>query len=884
MARKLTTADYASLYIKRFGWELVPLEPMHKMTRRDGWGDNTLKTETAAADYYQNGHADWGIGVHLGKSQICSLDIDDADAFKMILDEYGLPTDEIDAAPTIQGKGKRIIFSVPDGLHLPYAKLNWPRKDDPTKRFTVFELRSATDGKHRLDVVPPTIHPDTKEPYRWIVQPPKTGKFPPPPQWLLAIWQAWEAFKPQFQDVCPWVTPQLPAKASKKAAVQHGEQVDVIAAYCSANPITQELELRGYTPKGKRYLSPHTGTGLPGVVLLDSDRCWIHHASDPLCSDESGRPVNAFDLFCYYDHNDDISAAIREAAKQLGIERKPRPIPAITEQTDTPEPMEPETTEAQENAPAWEFKCLGYNGARLYVLPRRSEQVVSLSAGALSKAALMQIASLEWWESAFGKDKGGCDWDMAINAVIRKCERVGIYDSRKERGRGAWYDDGKPVLHLGTSLVVDGQQTAISDHHSRYIYTKQARMENIFNAEPATDADTSKLLDIYKQLNWTRPEHGLMALGWTVLAPICGALPWRPHVWLTAQRGAGKSWIQSVIMKPLIGEETLIFCQGGTTEAGIRQALKHDARPVMFDEAESEDAGAARRMQSVLELARQASSDTGAEIVKGTATGDGMTFNIRSMFCMGSINVALRQAADESRFTVISLNKPPNVTGAAERFAAFEREVEATLTPAFCASIRARMYHAIPTLRENAKAFAQAVAEVVGSQRIGDQVGTLLAGAFAVQAVEPYTVEDCRTLISAMDFTEATEVDDVSDEHNCLNAILQRQVRVEFEMHGATNRTIGELVSIAHNNNTVGGISPSDAADVIGRHGVRVVGGELWIANAHSELSKTLRDTPWASGHRRLLLRIDGAKTGDKVGRFAGSASRYVSIPMHAID
>jgi putative DNA primase/helicase len=194
------------------------------------------------------------------------------------------------------------------------------------------------------------------------------------------------------------------------------------------------------------------------------------------------------------------------------------------------------------------------------------------------------------------------------------------------------------------------------------------------------------------------------------------------------------------------------------------------------------------------------------------------------------------------------------------------------------------MYHAIPTLRENAKAFAQAVAEVVGSQRIGDQVGTLLAGAFAVQAVEPYTVEDCRTLISAMDFTEATEVDDVSDEHNCLNAILQRQVRVEFEMHGATNRTIGELVSIAHNNNTVGGISPSDAADVIGRHGVRVVGGELWIANAHSELSKTLRDTPWSSGHRRLLLRIDGAKTGDKVGRFAGSASRYVSIPMHAID
>lgn len=878
---KLTTAQYAEQYIKRFGWHLVPIESGRKFPQSNDWGNNCLSTVEQAHEFYTN-NPNHNIGLALSPSRMCSLDIDDEAGFQLILEEYGLPIDALDDYPTIRGRGRRVMFRVPDGVELPYCKLNWPKQDDHKKMFTVLELRASCDGKQRQDVLPPSIHPDTGKPYEWLVQPPKTGQWPTPPDWLLAIWQAWDDFKPQFADVCPWVEHRSAPQASQQRYTPPSEGVSVIDEFNKAHNIHESLERYGYTKKGKRYLSPSSGTGLAGVCVFDDNRCFIHHASDPLSSAENNQPVNPFDLYCYHDHNGDVSKAVKAAVDLLGLKREARPVPPIPTQSE-PVGLPPEPSEAPQE-PTHEFRCLGYNGSKLYVLPRRSEQVVALSAGSLSKPALLQIASLEWWEFAHPKQKGGCDWDAAMSTLIRNCESKGIYDSRMERGRGAWYDGGKPVLHLGSGLIVDGKHTAISGHHSDYIYTRQARMENLFDAKPATDEQAKEVIDIFSNLNWTRNEHGLLALGWCVLAPICGALKWRPHLWLTARRGAGKSWVQSYVMKPVVGEQTLIYCQGGTTEAGIRQSLKHDARPVMFDEAESEDAAAARRMQSVLELARQASSDTGAEIVKGTATGDGMTFNVRSMFMMGSINVALRQAADESRFSVVSLNRPPKDPNEAQRFADFERRVTSTLTDEFCASVRARMYHAIPVIRHNASAFAQAVAEALGSQRMGDQIGTLLAGAFAMNSVAKHTVEECRELIKGMDFSEAAEAESVSDENNCINEILQRQVRIELEVQGATTRSLGELVDIVTQNKTMQGIAPADANDVLARHGLRVENAHLWVANTHAELAKTLRDTPWSSGHRRLLLRIEGAHVGDKMAKFAGTTSRFVAIPLSSIS
>jgi hypothetical protein len=62
------------------------------------------------------------------------------------------------------------------------------------------ELRSATSqGKSVQDVLPPTIHPDTKKPYTWVYGDKMLGHWsnpPPIPAQLLALWRSLAAAAP----------------------------------------------------------------------------------------------------------------------------------------------------------------------------------------------------------------------------------------------------------------------------------------------------------------------------------------------------------------------------------------------------------------------------------------------------------------------------------------------------------------------------------------------------------------------------------------------------------------------------------------------------------------------------------------------------------------
>lgn len=877
---------YARRYTEKYGIHLIPIKEKSKLPTDNDWGNHTLSDPDQATKFWQD-NPNLNVGMALGPSGLCSLDVDCEESFQAILDEFGIDPELLWQYPTIQGnsKGRRLIFRVPEGVDLPYTKLNWKREDDPSKSYTVFELRAACDGRQRFDMLPPSIHPDTGRPYQWIVQPPKPGAdWPVPPDWLLTIWTVWDKFKPQLQAACPWA-PEPEAPTPKKPPKQaHTEGVNVIQSFVDAHDLRMVLEQYGYTRKGRtRYLSPHTTTNLPGVVLFpDESSCWCHHASDPLCSEESGQPVNSFDLYAHYEHAGDVSKAVKAAADLLGIkpERKRTPEAEAVNQTKPAPEKEPEAP----TAPASPFKPLGYMGSAYYYLPRGTEQVSEIKRGShTSPAELLSLAPLEWWEMAYPKgDKGGTDWHAAANDCMRGCERRGIYSPDRERGRGAWYDKGAAVLHLGNHLLVDGKRKTIAEHDSAYIYTRQAPLEHGADASPASDDQAADIAELFEQLNWHKPVYAQLLAGWCLLAPICGALYWRPHVWITAQRGAGKSWVQDHVIQPLLGPSALMV-QGSTTEAGIRQKLKQDARPIVFDEAESEDHKSQNRMQTVIELARQSSSDSTAEIIKGTVNGHGMAFRMRSMFLLGSVNVSLSQAADESRFSVLSLATPDKSPEESERFANFSKRVDNTLTPDLCAAMRARAYHLMPVIRENAKTFARAVAEVLGSQRLGDQVGTLIAGACAYYRSDAISLDDARKWVSDMDFSDAKEAEAVSDEESCLQRILQSQVQFDSE-RGQLRRSLGELVDAAIGSEHIGGLTQADANDILKRYGLMIDGTNLSVANKHAELEKLLKDTPWGAGWRRILGRIPDAHASFDAVRFAGARSRAVRIPLSFIQ
>lgn len=361
-------SKWAERYVKKLGFHIVPIEPMRKFPREQDWGKNAISNPLHARAFYES-RTDWNVGVALGASRVCSLDIDHAEWFDIICDAFSIDKQLLfKEFPTIKGRGYRVMFRVPEGVNLPYLKLNWHPESDPTgekhrkllnearklkqqanaekddakrdellkkrdelreqaKPFamkTVFELRAACDGSQKQDILPPSVHPETGKPYEWITPP--ANDLPEPPAWLLAVWLNFDSFRKQFLLACPWAVEEKIYKEeiAKPLKVREyssdGGLVQAANAYAQNVSIINELNAQGYTRKGKRFLSPYSSTNLAGVTVFKaSNKCWIHHASDPLCSDSSGKPVSSFDLYCEYVHGGKFVEAARAAAERFNI-------------------------------------------------------------------------------------------------------------------------------------------------------------------------------------------------------------------------------------------------------------------------------------------------------------------------------------------------------------------------------------------------------------------------------------------------------------------------------------------------------------------------------------------------------------------------------------
>ncbi|NJM13205.1 MAG: DUF3987 domain-containing protein [Synechococcaceae cyanobacterium SM1_2_3] len=96
----------------------------------------------------------------------------------------------------------------------------------------------------------------------------------------------------------------------------------VIDAFNAQTDIGRILEEHGYTPKRRRWIWPDSTTGLPGVRMLPSDgrgeRVYSSHSGDPL---NDGHAHDAFDCWRILKHGGDMSRAVKEAVRLLGLER-----------------------------------------------------------------------------------------------------------------------------------------------------------------------------------------------------------------------------------------------------------------------------------------------------------------------------------------------------------------------------------------------------------------------------------------------------------------------------------------------------------------------------------------------------------------------------------
>lgn len=547
-----------------------------------------------------------------------------------------------------------------------------------------------------------------------------------------------------------------------------------------------------------------------------------------------------------------------------------------------------QTQPARARPPA--YTALGYDHGKFFFLDAGGQVVAFTGPGLEQTGNLAQLDTINGWEMRVVQGKEGFGRKQALQCagiLIAECRARGVFDSTRTRGLGAWWDSGRSVFHAGDRLLVDGTETAIDRFPTRFFY-EQSKIVR-YSLKPAIAKDANQFALLCQALTWDKKVSGLLLAGWCVIAPICGALEWRPHIWITSSAGAGKSWIMKSIIRPVLGDLELPVL-GSTTEAGLRQTLGADARPIIFDEAESESQRSAASMQMVLQLSRQASSDGNGTIVKGSATGQSVSFHIRSAFAYSSINTGIKQRADETRITVLGLRE--NTPEERETFKSSTIPLcQKVMTDDFCLRLRCRAVNNISTIRSNAVIFSTAVANRFGTQRQGDQLGALLAGAYLLYSKNIITQEKADQWVSQQQWDDPASMGQgIPDETKLLHFILERTERIRNDAKHDSSYSFSQLLLFASGFSDeshfepVSKIMQRNAVDRLGQVGIKYhsdKNGQSFaaISSSNSQLKSLLADTPWGASWSRTLSRLPGAMANQQT-RIGGKNARCTLIPL----
>jgi len=304
------TLEHANAY-DALGWKLVAIPAGSKAPQTFSW-----QTKPTPPDFWSS-NPTHNVGLLHSMSGTVALDIDHMENTRTIFEALNIDLDHILAtAPRIVGRPERgkVLFLAPDGENLSTRKISWPTPNDPRLREVVFELRAGSVQ----DVLPPSIHPDTGNPYQWAGIPfDQIGPIPPQ---LLTIWNEWDRFRPQMADLCPWKRVEEFRPPPKKRRIE-SRDTSVIDTYNDATPMAQALTEAGYKQFGNRWLSPSSTSKIPGVVIFDDGKAYSHHASDPF---DPSHAFDAFEVFCQYQHLGNVSNAVKAAAELLQIQSLPQ--------------------------------------------------------------------------------------------------------------------------------------------------------------------------------------------------------------------------------------------------------------------------------------------------------------------------------------------------------------------------------------------------------------------------------------------------------------------------------------------------------------------------------------------------------------------------------
>lgn len=531
------------------------------------------------------------------------------------------------------------------------------------------------------------------------------------------------------------------------------------------------------------------------------------------------------------------------------------------------------------------FLALGTQGAQFVYYARRSEILFHWRTKDHTPVNMRFLAPVEWWQKTLDPD-GQLTPRQVMDRAIDYC--IDLTGSRKFdpdaiRKCGVWDEDGAAVYHAGNAVYLfcpgNGQERPFQPvDHARtgkplYLPGKPLLAPS---DDMLTDEEGKTIAEFIGAHSWKRGEDAFLCLGLVTQAILSGYLRFRAHGWINAPSGSGKTTLRESVQL-LIGDMARYFKGLETTDAGLRQKLESDSCPVIFDEADSDNAAKTANMGRILALLRTA-TDGDVGITKGGVDGKSVTYLMRNAFLLFSVRSMIEKSSEQSRIFELELEKKDP----SETAPLFQRHNE------LAAVIRegdlgrkyiSRIIHHAPDIRRNIEALRQYLSGRGEEGRRAEMFATVYASAHFVTSghdLTPQDMQECADMAAGSDY--ARVLDD--DGERCLEWMLGYSPPI------AGNRTIREFIKEA------AAAEISEDASVLERYGLYVRktadGNKCAFLNAskkNRKISEIFKGSEWEGVNvKKVLLNVKGLEEQlFRLNTKINSTVRGLKIPLDFI-
>lgn len=569
-------------------------------------------------------------------------------------------------------------------------------------------------------------------------------------------------------------------------------------------------------------------------------------------------------------------------------------------------------------------RALGYND--LFHFLDSNGRPAALTARELGSRAALSIKLFlgdeAWLRKRFPRkkkvpDETGGEKEITVDFLVnsaaawlaRECRAAGIWGQRVQlRQPGIWRgEDGFPIVHCGDTVLIG------EDWHPAGLRTgNQIWAAGEPTARPG--APCEKMIgeqlqrDLQDYFAFRSPGAAVALVGLIATGYLSGALDWRPNAFITGGTGSGKSALRNVIRAAWPVHDY----SNDTSKAGMEQTIAGRAIPAVIDESNDRNRSSGR---DLIDLVLSASGDEGTKLARGTADGRGRSSQVVSSVIMFSINAPELEPQHLNRFVVIEMCQPE----AGADFRAEHRRIPTELKR-HASALWGRALAAWERYGECLEMFRGALRDAGCSPREMDGKGALLAGWYILTHEGLPDDRALREGVGALGEFVVTARQAASEDgpRRCMRHLLGFPVTL---FRSTDREPIGLLIEQAFGENDEGH-TPSNANDILGRIGIRVVrrcgviperrasrdprepcrctqcwdmrqarriprvgpDDQLWIANRNVELTRIFEKTEFDAGRwRQELQRVEGAAPSGRNIRIGGVSGSAVWLPRAAL-